>query len=53
MVNIEIYNDARPLAPPGKGVINWDSGVGICGILLINGVVCEYLALEIIDSAPQ
>lgn len=40
--NIEIYTDARARDPLETDVINGESGVGIRGILVINGKLCEY-----------
>ena len=40
-----ILTRARALEPSGKGVIGWNSGVGVGGILVINRIACGYLAL--------
>ena len=42
MLKIESYADACDRSPFEKASINWGSGIGIGGILVINGEVDEF-----------
>ena len=46
-LKIEIYTGAFAESPFGKETISWASGVGIGGILAINGKVVEFSSLEV------
>ena len=46
-INLEIYTDACAKSPFEKEDICWDSGIGIGGILIINGKAVEFFSLEV------
>ena len=45
-LNVEIYTDACARSPPESDAINWDSGIGIGGILVIDGNIVDFFSLE-------
>ena len=45
-LNVEIYTDACAKSPFGSDSVNWDSGVWIGGILVIEGNIVEFFSLE-------
>ena len=47
MINVEIYTDACASSPFETTSINWDSVVGIGGVLVINGNIVEFFSLEV------
>ena len=49
-LNIAIYTDARAMSPIETDTIDWESGVGIGGILALSGNLCEYSPLGINDK---
>ena len=51
-INLEIYTDARAKSPFEKEGVNWGSGIGIGGILVINGKVVEFSPLEVNKRIP-
>ena len=53
MLNVERCTNARGPPPMRNGVIGRESGVGIGGMLVINGVFFEYMALVISVKVAQ
>ena len=51
-LKIQIYTDACAKPPFEKETINWPSGVGIGGILIVEGKVIEFPSLEVNTKAP-
>ena len=51
-LKVEIYTDARA-ASFRKSSTNWDSGVGIGGILVINGEIVEFPSLELDENTTS
>ena len=52
-INLEIYTDACAKSPFEKGAVNWTSGIGIGGILLLGGKVVEFFSLEVNKRTPH
>ena len=52
-LKIEIYTDACDRSPFEETSINWESGIGIAGILVINGMVVEFPTLEVGENLPR
>ena len=46
-LNIEIYTDACARSPSERDAANWESGVGVVGILFASGIVYEFSSLGI------
>ena len=54
IVQISIFIPTRARGRPNeKDVINWESGVGVGGILIINGKTCGYYSMRINDKIPH
>ena len=51
-LKIEISTDACASSPFESESINWASGIGIGGILVINGEVVEFFSLEVNTKIP-
>ena len=52
MLQIEIYADACDRPPFEKTSIDWESGIGIGMILVVNGIVVEFPSIEAIGRNP-
>ena len=51
-LRVEIYTDACAKSPFESESINWDSAIGIGGILVINGNIAEFPSLEANGRIP-
>ena len=52
-LNVEIYTDSCARSPFESESIIWDSGIGIGGILVTNGDIVEFFALEVNERIPH
>ena len=51
-LKVKIYTDACAKSPFESESINWDYGIGIGGILAINGNIVEFSSLEVNERIP-
>ena len=51
-LKIEICTDACARPPYEMASINWESGIGIDGILVVNDIVAEFPSLEVNEPPP-
>ena len=52
-LKFEIFTDACAKSPFGSDSINWTSGIGIGGILVVGGEVVEFSSLEVNTKIPH
>ena len=52
-LKFEIFTDACAKSPFGSGSVNWTSGIGIGGILVVNVEVVEFPSLRVDAKIPH
>ena len=52
-LKVQIVTDARAMSPFESEATEWDSRIGIGGVLVVNEAVVEFLSLEVGDRIPH